>query len=573
MEYFTEKNIRKIVFASSIILVGILTTIFGLFFVYDKYAELEEKLPKIEAEFLQQQKEILKSAVNLQIRQIDFHRVHMQTHLQERLKSRIIEARAIAQNIYTQNKQKMSQEEVETLVLDALRPIRFNQGRGYVFMFSMLGTIKLFPPDTTIEGQPAESVFYGKKLEAVNGLRKIAREQGEGLFEYDWPLPGEQPDHFHRKLSYVTYFEPLDCFFGAGEYYQDFGEMTKVNIASDITEAMGPNPQNYYFIYDLHNINGGQNFATLLVNPNRPDLVGTKLSDDYAGAKGEMFRKKFLAGLREGGEAFVTYWYKKAGDTEPKKKLSYFKLYPEWNWVVAKGAYLDDLDLIIAGEKEKLENKVRNKIFFFALLLLMAVICVVIIAHFFTNGINSIFIEYKKVQEKQQLELERVNRYLHKRATTDNLTSLYNRQYFNDRLSEEIDRAGRYQGAVSLILFDIDHFKQINDNFGHLAGDLVLKELSSLVRSKVRKSDLLARWGGEEFVVLLLEADSQASRIVADKLCRAVAEYSFSVNSVVTCSFGATTYKPGEPSGDFINRADQALYVAKNGGRNRVELM
>lgn len=573
MGYFSEKNIKKIVFTSSIILVGILTTVFGVLFVSDKYMELEEDLPKIETEFLEQQKEILQYAVHLQINQIDFHRKRMKSHLEERLKSRIVEARAIAHNVYMQNERKMSGKELQELVLQALRPIRFNQGRGYVFIFSMSGGIHLYPPNTDLEGSVAHKVFSEEKVQVIDGLRNVVQTKGEGFYEYDWPLPYGAPDELYRKLSYVTYFEPFDWFLGAGEYYLDFGEMTKENIASDITASMGPNPKNYFFVYDLHDINGGKQFATMIVNPNRPDLIGTKLSDDYRGARGELFRKKFLAGLRQKGEAFVTYWYKKAGHNEPKKKLSYFKLYPEWSWVVAKGVYLDDLDDIIQKEKELLQMKVKNKIVVFALLLLVAVICVVIIAHFFTKGINAIFVEYKEIQEKQHVELERINRYLHKRATTDNLTSLYNRQYFNDRLREEINRIERYKTPVSLILFDIDHFKQINDNFGHLAGDGVLKELSALIRSQIRQSDLVARWGGEEFVILLVQTDEEGSRVVAEKLRRMVADYTFPIDKSVTCSFGATTYIPREGSGDFINRADQALYMAKEGGRNRVEVL
>lgn len=573
MGYFTEKNIKKIVFASSIILVGILTVVFGILFVSDKYMELEKELPKIEAEFIDQQKEILEYAVNLQINQIDFHRKHLKANLEERLKSRVVEAKAIATNIYHQNKQKMSQEDVEELVLQALRPIRFNQGRGYVFIISMSGQMMLFPPNIDHERRMVSEVFPESKVDVIYGLRDVVAVNGEGFYEYDWPLPTGRPDILYRKLSCVTSFEPFDWFLGAGEYYLDFGEMTKENVAEDITVSMGPNPKNYFFVYDLHDINGGKDFATMLVNPNRPDLVGTKLSDDYRGARGGLFRKEFLAGLRENGEAFVTYWYKKAGHEQPKQKLSYFKLYPEWNWIVAKGVYLDDLDTIILREKEQLQVKVRHKIAVFAVLLLLAVACVVIIAHYFTKGINAIFVEYKVIQEKQQFELEEINKYLHKRATTDNLTDLYNRQYFNDRLGEEIGRITRYPGAVSLILFDIDHFKQINDNFGHLAGDDVLKELSALIRSHIRQSDLFARWGGEEFVILLLEAEKKESLVVAEKLCRIVANHTFAVRENITCSFGTTTYIPGEGTGDFINRADQALYLAKEGGRNRVEIL
>lgn len=572
MGYFSEKNIKKIVFASSIILVAIMTIVFGVLYVSDKYMELEENLPKIETKFLEQQKEILQYAVNLQINQINFHKKHIKSRLKKELQSRVSEARAIAENVYLENKDRMSREELEGIILQTLRPMRFNERRGYFFAFTSSELeVKLYPPNENLEGNRAREVFSPDKFKVIKELNTVVRSKGEGFHEYDWPLPIGPENLKHEKLSYVTYFKPFDWFLGAGEYYQDFGNMTKGNIVSDINASMGSNPKNYFFIYQLHNINGGKEFATMLVNPNRPELVGTKLSDDYKGARGNLFRKEFLAGLREKGEAFVTYWYKKEGHEQPQQKLSYFKLYPEWNWVVAKGVYLDDLDKIIVQEKQQLQRKVKNKVFLFALLLFAAVFCVVIIAHFFTKGINSIFVEYKDIQEKQQLELERINKYLHKRATTDNLTGLYNRQHFNDRLAEEIARNSRYSQSLSLIIFDIDHFKKINDNYGHLTGDAVLKELSELASSRVRQTDLLARWGGEEFVILLLGANQEASQVVANKLCTLVAEHSFPVVNGLTCSFGVTTYINGESAEDFVNRADEALYGAKASGRNRVE--
>ncbi len=569
MQFFNEKNIRIIVFSSSIILVAILSTIFGVLFITDKQLELEHDLPLIEKEYMDQQKEILHYAVNLQINQIDFRRKQIKQRLEESLQSRVIEAKSTAENLFLENTDTIKKNQ-KNLLLQALRPIRFNQKRGYFFVFGMDGVIHLYPPDPSIEGKMADQVFSGQKLLAIKNLIDLVKQKNSGFLEYNWPVPGGDPDKLYKKIAYVTYLEHLDSFVGAGEYYEDFGDMTRERITADIEKSMGSDPKDYFFVYQLHSLQGGKDFATMLVNPNRPDLVGTKLSDDYRGAHGKEFRKTFLKGLREQGEAYVTYWYKKAGYQDAKQKLSYFKLYPEWNWVIAKGVYLDDLENKIFLEKQDLEVEVKNKLIVFSLLLLLAVLVVIVIAHYFTKGINSIFVEYKTIQKKQHLELERINKYLHQQANTDTLTELRNRQYFNERLGQEILRAERYKRSLSLIIFDIDFFKDINDNFGHLAGDGVLKELAALMQTQVRQSDVLARWGGEEFVILVHETNGDFSHLLAEKLCQSIAQHNFSLKKKITCSFGVTEYIACETSADFINRADQALYQAKETGRNRV---
>jgi diguanylate cyclase (GGDEF)-like protein len=569
MQFFNEKNIKIIVFASSIVLVSILSVLVGALYITDKQMELDRDLPLIEQEYISQQKEILHYAVNLQINQIDFRRKQIKARLQDSLSSRVLEAKDTAENLFAANNNSIGHEQ-KNLLLQALRPMRFNQKRGYFFVIGMDSVFHLYPPDPSIEGKMSDEVFSGQKLQVIRTFIDIVREKGGGFLEYDWPVPGGAPDQLYKKITYVTSLQQYDYLIGAGEYFEDFGDMTKENIITDIEKSMGHDPKDYFFIYQLNNIEGGKDFATMLVNPNRPDLIGTSLSDEYRGAHGLEFRKLFLKGLREQGEAFVTYWYKMAGHKDPVQKLSYFKLYPEWNWVIAKGVYLDDLENKITTEMTALKTEMQHKLVVFSLLLLLALCVVIIIAHYFTKGINSIFVEYKNIQKKQHEELERINQYLHKRATIDNLTEIYNRQYFNDLFDQEISRAERYQRHLSLVIFDIDHFKLINDTFGHLTGDSILQELATLMQSQIRESDILARWGGEEFVLLILETDRAAAHALAEKFCRSIAVHIFSQDQQITCSFGVTTYIPGEGATDFLNRADQALYQAKETGRNRV---
>lgn len=160
-------------------------------------------------------------------------------------------------------------------------------------------------------------------------------------------------------------------------------------------------------------------------------------------------------------------------------------------------------------------------------------------------------------------------------AIRDELTQLHNRRYFNERLFNEMDRAKRYDSPPSLILCDIDHFKKINDTYGHPTGDDILVLLAAQLRTHVRRSDVVARYGGEEFAIILLNTEQKEALAIAENLRHAVqeAEYTAKDNHIrLTMSFGLATYDPHSncTPEELQARADRALYDAKNRGRNRV---
>lgn len=159
---------------------------------------------------------------------------------------------------------------------------------------------------------------------------------------------------------------------------------------------------------------------------------------------------------------------------------------------------------------------------------------------------------------------------LKKLAGEDSLTGAANRRNFTERLDLEMALASHHGGPLSLLMIDLDHFKRINDTFGHAAGDTVLKEVCKRVNHKIRRNDLLGRLGGEEFAVLLPQTDETGALSLASNLLRSVSETEFDGVGLVTASMGLGQWEPGEPASALFERVDAALYAAKHGGRNRV---
>jgi diguanylate cyclase (GGDEF)-like protein len=162
---------------------------------------------------------------------------------------------------------------------------------------------------------------------------------------------------------------------------------------------------------------------------------------------------------------------------------------------------------------------------------------------------------------------------IHHLATTDSLTGIANRREFTAILEREVARVKRYGKPLSLTMYDLDYFKRVNDTFGHAVGDYVLQAVTRLVKEIIRSADVVARWGGEEFMVLMPETDLQAARIASEKLRLAIAGHYFDTVGNLTASFGVAAFEPQDDLNSLLKRADDALYEAKDKGRNRVETL
>ncbi len=189
------------------------------------------------------------------------------------------------------------------------------------------------------------------------------------------------------------------------------------------------------------------------------------------------------------------------------------------------------------------------------------------------------------IREKTEKALRESERALSLQAVTDSLTGLYNRRHFYKLAGIEVHKALRYLHPISVMMFDIDFFKQINDTYGHPAGDAVIKMIADISRKELRSSDILARYGGEEFIVMLPETSASNAFILGERLRKAIETETIETDNreiSVTASFGISDYnnelkkqslgKGGKILSELISNTDRALYASKNAGRNRVTI-
>ncbi len=182
---------------------------------------------------------------------------------------------------------------------------------------------------------------------------------------------------------------------------------------------------------------------------------------------------------------------------------------------------------------------------------------------------------FSDITERKILEdeLTKERELLRQQATMDTLTKLYNRQKFQELLEIEFDRKKRFSTVFSVIMLDIDNFKSINDTYGHLIGDIVLKELGTLLTDSIRKIDAACRWGGEEFLIITPQTDLKGAATLAENLRDIIANNIFTGVGRITCSFGVASIGEDDDGDSLLKRVDDALYTSKKEGKNKITLL
>ncbi|RWX43430.1 Signal transduction histidine kinase [Candidatus Electrothrix aarhusensis] len=405
MKIFSEKNIGKLIILNSSLVallmwLGIIAHTF-----WDSKINLKMELLQMEEEYIKNKKISVRESVLDFIRSIDMREQTTNNVLRNTLKDQVEQIHSIALHLYRQNAATMNKDALENLIIEAIRPITFNNGRNYFFIRSMSGITKLWPPDPEQEGKSIYNNSNENRLQVFNNMFATARHNGSGFNEYLWPKPGEDKKKLFQKIAYIKQFEPFDWYIGSGDYLVEVERDAQQHVTKIINQHASQTDDEYMFILDLRSMKGGKKFATMLVNPNRPDPLDDLLSDEYQDMQGEKFREKFLNGLKEHGEVFVKYRDQKPGTDEVRPKMSYFKLYSKWSWIIARGFYFDDLLAQIDRLKAQHEKTFYEKIkISFAILcfILLSALCISLL---FSHKVRTLFLSYRQRLEKSNREL------------------------------------------------------------------------------------------------------------------------------------------------------------------------
>jgi len=324
--------------------------------------QLNKQIANKKVEYLENEKRVIYNKVQFLNTSIKIENSKIESKLREKLKERIETAIKISNDVYKENK-KLSKKITTQVLARRLSFLKYNDNRGYYFILDKNNRFLEHPMKDFI-GKNMKNFVDVKGNNIVNNIKNSVKNEKIGFTNYYFFKPKNNKNQF-LKLVAVTYYKPLNLYIGIGEYI----DVVRNELKNDFINKLSQNNDlnNYVFVLDLLNINGGERYAKTLVNNNNKESVGKYLSDNVSDLKGNFYRKEYLKVLRENGDGFVSYWYKKPGLELSKEKLTYFYFNKEWNWIIASGFYLEDLDSYIEKLKKEsdtyLNNLISNSIF------------------------------------------------------------------------------------------------------------------------------------------------------------------------------------------------------------------
>ncbi len=311
--------------------------------------QMNDNIKNYKKEFLERNKKEVYRKVRLVDNSIKYQINKIENNLKESLKDRIKTSLKIAQYIYNRQKGKMPNKEIKKRIAAHLSSINFNENRGYYFTYDAITTETYGHIMKKFIGALTSKVYDTKGVNIHDAHIKALKNNNIAFVKRYFYKPNDKSKGF-PKIVCVGKFEPLNLIIGTGEYLDVIEKQIKMSII-DRFKDFQKDKNNYLFFLDLHNINGGDKFATVILNSNRPDLIGRKINDNNKDLKGQEYRKSYLKNLRKSGEGYTKYWYKKPNKKEIKLKMSYFYLQKDWNWIIASGFYFEDIEMQINKEK------------------------------------------------------------------------------------------------------------------------------------------------------------------------------------------------------------------------------
>ncbi len=544
---------------------------------YEVYSvSFESSIKNLETNFLYNEKKALETKVNNISNLIVFQRSRIKKELLNRVKERVYMAHEIASNIYDEYKQTKTKKDIKDIIITSLKTLSWNKGESYIWAMNSSGVHYLLEDKKMMQGKSFRNFQDANGRYIVQEENAICKDKKEGYLWDTFTKPEKNYNAQYKQVAFVKAFKPYNWCLGSAEFLDTATKKTDkflFNLISQIDKL-----KHHYVV--ILNSKG-----KLLVDNKLPQFVGKN-----ANITDKLVVKTisdFLNNIKGKETSTYVYDWQNLVTNKIEKKYAYLKRIPNTNWIITSGIFLSEIENEIEKQKVSMIGMYNSKTKYMFLFAVTILLISLLISFLLSRKIKKYFTEYENSLENKSIELEELNISLEEKiqartselvklkdnfeklATTDNLTQLHNRYSIMNILEQEMKRLKRHDAPLSILMYDIDHFKSVNDTYGHDRGDKVLSLLSKLVRDSIRDIDYIGRYGGEEFLIVMPNTSLHNAAIYAERLRQAVQEYSFEELGKLTISIGIAELG-NDSIKSFFKRVDDLLYLSKTKGRNRV---
>ncbi|TVQ70515.1 MAG: EAL domain-containing protein [Oceanospirillales bacterium] len=568
-----SRTLPRIHLASTLLVVLLLTVFLSGFFSWQKIQDHNESIQRIEQLSFEQIQQHLRREMAAILNDIEYTQAQIEVELRQRLVEVVDLAIDTATTLYQQQHDLIEPEVLQSLIVETLRPLKFFDGRGYYFIDEMTGRFILLPIAPEYEGLllPDNQDDTGHFI--MQGLIEAARKPvGQGFSAYRWYRP-DNPEEMADKLAYVRYFAPYDWLIGAGDYTYEWEQKLQQQLLKLIrTRLIGET--GYTAIID----HKGKVLLSL-------DSSHLEMLNPEQQQENEREAISQMLTTAENGGGFIRYLWSDSVTGEQRWKLALVEPAGYWNWILISTIFEDEVTGILHNEIKMFKDSAPNQLTAYFTLVGIAFLIAVMVSLLFSRWSSSLFQAYHaelsaqrqalKLKAEELIESESNIRHL---AFHDTLTGLANRRLLIDRLHQQLKHNKRSNELGALLFIDLDNFKTLNDTLGHDKGDELLRQVATRILSCVRDEDTVARFGGDEFVIMLgtlgAEKSSAAEKaqLVSDKILSALRqEYLLGdQHYYITASIGVALTYQVDLVDELLKHADLAMYKAKESGRDRI---
>ena len=390
MIYKNETSLINIIKYAPIIFIITLSLIITLFLYVDKQNELEKEKIDIQNEFLKKNQEFVKTEVENLYNLILKTQAKTEEKLKQSIKEKVYEANKIAMRIYNENKDTKSKEEIIKMIKDAIVDIRFNDGRGYIFIYSFDYECILLPINRANEGESFYNFQDSNGFYLGREIVKSLQGKDEAFLTWRFPKPDNLTQKDFKKIGFNVHFKPYDWFIGSGEYVVDFEENMKKELLEYISNLKS-SENNYFFILDYDK-------KTLFQKVD--NIVDKSFQEFQTKEENKLFDDIF--NLSKNGGGFISYDYKITDSEIPLRKTSYVKGLFSWKWIIGKGFYDDYLNQIIEKKSLELNQEFNEKIKNILLIASVLTLILLFISIYISKLLEKKFQNYKLEINKQE---------------------------------------------------------------------------------------------------------------------------------------------------------------------------